>query len=269
MHLLGHVDVDGHVGITHLGEQGVYGFGRGRAQRVDGQARIHQRAATGLYRGLQPGNQVGCAGKAALVWPQRGLGKAGALVQHGQHGQAQACVGGCIGHGPGHGGFVRIGLAVGLVVQVVELAHLCVAALQLLYIQLRRHSAQLRGCDAQRHAVHAVAPRPKVIRRRLAPLGQARKRALEGMAVCVDQARQYRTGQHVGLVGRRGDVGRDVGPVALCVYRQAHVLFPAAVDPGLRCPQALFVHAGLQSTMVRTSARSTGSTAAARAGSIA
>lgn len=156
---------------------------------MDGHARIQQRAAAGLHRGLQAGDEVRSAGKAALVRPECGLCKAGAFVQHGQYGEAHARVLGCIGHRPRHCGLVGIGLTVFLVVQVMELTHLRVAALQQLDIKLGGHGPHLRGRDAQGRAIHAVPPGPEVVCLGLAPLREAGKGTLECVAMCIHQSR--------------------------------------------------------------------------------
>ena len=125
-----------------------------------------------------------------------------------------------------------------LVVQVMKFADLGIATLQQLDVELGRNGLQLRGCDLQRNAIHALAPRPKVVMCRLAPLGQAGKRALERVAVGVDQRRQHRPGEP-GCVRRRLDVGADLVEAAVRADTQQNARAPAAVNPGLRGPPGL------------------------------
>jgi hypothetical protein len=118
--------------------------------------------------------------------------------------------------------------AVGVVVQVVELADLRVAALQQLGVQLRGHRAQLRGRDAQRHAVHAVAPGPEVVSRlRAARPGRQRRAGRHGCAHRPAAAAPGR--QHLWPAAALS--GRDRSPAALASPQQ-HAGLPAPVDPG-------------------------------------
>ena len=129
------------------------------------------------------------AGEAALVVAQGGVREPGAFVQAGDEGEAHADILRSLGEGPAERQRVVIGLAVGLGVQVVEFAHLGVAAFQQFEKQLAGHGAQLLGADAQGHAVHAVTPAPEVVLAAVAALGQAGKGALKGVAVAVHQTR--------------------------------------------------------------------------------
>ena len=268
--LLGRMDVDRALKARSQVTQLVDGLGRRRAQRVDHQAGVQRgRAGGGCgpsggwdggvgrvggvgacpgYPGCLRGRPLGDAlrgrphagragGKAPLVVVQRGLGKAGALVQRGHQRQADAHLLRCVGQCPGHGLGIGIGLAAGLVVQVVKLANLGVAAPQQLQIKLGCNGLHLGRADAQRHPVHALAPRPEIIGSRLAPLSHAGKCALERMAVRIDQAGQQRAGQHRRSRRRLGRVGRDFSPVAVRADAQQHLGLPAAGQPGLRRPQ--------------------------------
>ena len=143
---------------------------------------------------MQTGNPVRRAGKTALIIAQLRLGKAGTLVEHRQQGESQPRLCRSIGHSPGHGGRVGVGRAVFAVLQVMEFTHLGVAALQHFHIQLGCYRLQLRWCDAQGHAIHAVAPGPEVIGIRGTPFRQAGKGTLEGVAVRIHHAGQHRAG---------------------------------------------------------------------------
>ena len=262
-HLLGHVDVHRpRVTLQGLG-QGVQRGRRRGAQRVDGHARVHpwQRPGPDAVAQAQHARHVG--GEAALVGSQLRLREAGALVQHRQ--QCQADAGGLRGlrQRAAHGQLVGVGGAIGLVVQVVELADLRVAAGQQLGVQVRGHGLQLLGRDAQGHPVHAVAPAPEVVVRAVAPLAEAHERALEGVAVGVDQARQHRASDALGLRGRRG-AGRDGGPAALGVHLQQHRVGPGAAHPGAGRPQPPAHAAGFHCSIVCTSRVNKGVTVAAR-----
>jgi hypothetical protein len=265
--LLGDVDVDrAVVAGQRLGQLRDRRRPRG-AQRMDGHAGRHQRLARSQHA-LAQRQHVGCrGGKAALVVAQRRLLEAGALVQHRQQRQADAGVGRGLHQCLAHRQPVGIGLAIGLLVQVVEFTHLGVAALQQLGIQLAGHGAQRVGRYPQCHGVHAVAPAPEIIVCAAAALGQAGKGALEGMAVGIDQTRQHRARQHRGP-GRGGHAGLHLMETALRVDVQQHLRLPAAAHPGLRRPQQLrHAHAAVPSakpSMACTSCCSSGCTAAAR-----
>ena len=145
--------------------------------------------------------------KATLIVAQVGSGEAGALVQHRQDRQADAGIGGGIGERPRHRQRIGVLAAVAVAAQVVELADMGVAAAQQLEVELRRDRAQLLRADAQRDRVHPVAPRPEVVARRVAPLGQADEGALEGVAVRVDDAGEQRPGDDARARGRERDIG--------------------------------------------------------------
>ena len=92
--------------------------------------------------------------------------------------------------------------AVGLMVQVVELDHRGVAALEQLDLELGRDRALLLGRDPLRERVHRVAPAPEARLVGAQPLGQPGQRALEGVAVQVDHAGDDDAVDPLG-VGRR------------------------------------------------------------------
>ena len=211
--------------------------GCGCAQRMHHQAGIEPRAPTLGYvlRGCP--HAVGGGGKAALVVAQGWLLKAGTFVQGGHQRHADTRGLRRIGQGPAEGQRIGIGLAIGRVLQVVELADLGVAALQQLKVQLGGDGLQLPGRDAKGHAVHAVAPGPEVIGLAFAPLGQAGKGALEGMAVGIDQARQDRPVQHQGAGRRLLHTGLHRLPAPVAADAEQHICLPAAGQPGLWRPQ--------------------------------
>ena len=215
--------------------------------------------------------------EAALVLAQRGLREAGALVEHRQQRQADARVLGGGLQRVAHRERVGVRRAVGLVLQVVELADVGVAAGQQLAVEVRGDGLHVVRGHGAGHAVHAVAPAPEVVARVLAPLRQAGEGALEGVAVRVHQSWQHRSGQRLRI--RRTRHARLHGrPAPAAVADQQHVVLPAAVEPGVRRPPAAGAvgvvrdgaHSaapGVQSRSVCSSARSTGCTRAARAGS--
>ena len=213
---------------------------RGGAQRVDREAGAH---AAGARLASMPSRRVQTlarrAGEAALVVAQRRLREAGALVQHRQQRQADAGLAGGVGQRPRQLERVGVRRAVGVVLQVVELADLRVAAAQQLDVQLRRDRAQLLRRDAQRDAVHAVAPRPEVVvrTRRAARPGRRRRAGTRGCARSTRPG-SSRAGEHGG-VGRRSrrrasrSTQRPSAPTS-----QQHAVAPAAGQPGARRPAA-------------------------------
>ena len=216
-----------------------------------------------------PAGVPGCLGierEAALLGAQRRSVETGALVKDRQQCQADAGVGGGVGERPGQRErIVRVGAAVGTVLQVVELADLRVAAAQQLDVELRRDRAQLLGRDAQRDRVHALAPRPEVVvlAAGIAALGEAGEGALERMAVRIDQAGQHRPRQPRRFGRRLEDAGGDLAPAAVAADAQQHVLGPAVAEPGARRPQAVGAHAGRHASIVSSSRRNSGATPAA------
>ena len=194
---------------------------------MDRDAGVEMAAAALHRRALHRDDVGGRRREASLVVAQRGLRKPGAFVEHRQQRQAEPGGLGRIRKRPRQRHRIGVARAVEVVLQIVELADLGVAAAQQLDIELRRDGAQLLGRDAQRDAVHAVAPRPEVVLARLAPLGQARHRALEGVAVGIDEGRDHGAVEPRADLGR-GDAGADVVPASRCVTGQQHVLVPRA-----------------------------------------
>ncbi len=234
--LFGDVDVDRAIVAGAARHQ----FGNrprgGGTQRVDRHAGADARQPQRPHAVAPTDHVCHRRGESPLIVAQRRLRETRALVQHRQQRQSDAGARGRAHQRVAHRQRVGVACAVARVVQVVELAHLRVAAAQQLDIQLRRHRLELIGVDAQRHAVHAVAPAPEVVVRRLAPLGQAGKGALKRMAVRVDQTRQHRTVESLGP-WRSRRVGPHLGPGAVACHRQQHRVAPLAVEPRPRRPQ--------------------------------
>ncbi len=236
-------------------------LGARRAQRMDRDAGVDERAPD---RALQRQHILDAGREAALIPAQLRRGEAGAFVQHRQQRQADAGVRGRVGECLRHRRRVGVAAAVQVVLQVVELADVRVAAGKKLEVEVRGDRPQLGRRDAQCDAVHAVAPRPEVVVRRVTAFGQASEGALEGVAVRVDHAREHRTGNRLGVVGR-GDIGHDLGPGAVGAGHEQHTLAPAPTEPGTGRPQPP-AH-GCHPISVSTSDRSTGNTVAARGSS--
>ena len=181
--------------------------------------------------------------EAALVVAQRLAAKARMHIQRGQQRQPDAGALRGAHQGQRHLGRIGIGAAGRVVVHVMEFADLGVAGLQQLGIELCGNRLELIGVDAQRGAVHAVAPAPEVVMAARAAFGQAGDRALKRMAVGIDQPRQQRAAQLERL--RRGG-GRHArahrGPLPLCIRFEQHVIGPARRQPGARGPQAQRCH---------------------------
>ena len=192
---------------------------------------------------------------------------------HGHWADIVPGIAGGIGQRPCQRRRVAVGRSILGVLQVVELADLRVAAAQQLDIELRRDRAQRVGRDARRHPVHAVAPRPEVVGRAggacAAAFGEARERALERMAVGIDEAGQHRTVEPRRVGRRLGDAGNDVGPVTVRVDAQQHAVVPAPAEPGARRPQRAAGGVGRCRVSDRHPASSRASSGSARARSAA
>ena len=81
-----------------------------------------------------------------------------------------------------------VGIAVGIVVQIMELANACKSGLQHFNIKLGCHGLHLVRVHGQRKAVHHLAPAPETISRRSAALSKASHAALESVTVKVGHA---------------------------------------------------------------------------------
>ena len=230
--LLGDMEVDRPGKACGQLAQPLHRRGCRRPQGVQRQPGLQQRPAAGRDALGGGPHAVGGAGEAPLVVAQGGLAETGALVQRGHQRQAQTGRGGGVGQGPAQRQRVGIGPAVRVVLQVVEFTDLGVAAAQQFEVQHRGDGLQLIGRDAQGHAVHAVAPRPEVVGRGLAPLGQPGEGTLEGMAVGIDQAGQQRATQHLRAGRRLRHAGGDGSPTAVWADLQQHVGLPVVLRPG-------------------------------------
>ena len=249
LHLLGDVDVDGDVGIADQGLDLTHVLGVGRPQRVQRHARPHQRQARrvdALASVPHPG-RIGA--ETPLRLAQLGLGEARVGVEHRQQREADSHLLRRLGEREGHRQLVLVGRAVLAVVQVVELADLRVAAGQQLGVELCRDGLQLARRDAQRDAVHAIAPGPEVVRLAVALLGQTDEGALERMAVRVDQTGQHRAVEAPRLRGRlgRGHARPDLDPMPVGIGAQQHVRLPASVQPRQRRMEDRPAHAPVPS----------------------
>ena len=86
----------------------------------------------------------------------------------------------------------RIGRAVQIVVQIVELGDPRIASLQERQVQPRRNRLYVLGRQGQRKEIHDVAPRPEAVHRIAAHFGQASHRILKRVAVQIGDARHNR-----------------------------------------------------------------------------
>ena len=119
---------------------------------------------------------------------------------------------------PGQLGRIGVLAAIGLVVQVMELADRGVAGLEHLDVDLRGDRAQLVRADPLDKPVHHLAPGPERCLASGEPLRAAGHRPLKGVAVHVGHAGQDHAGQALG-VGRRG-AGLDRAQIAARVDLQ-------------------------------------------------
>jgi len=142
--LLGDVDVHGHVG-RYTGQRRVDLRRSDRAQRVQGDARIGAGALfrRGRERVVERQERVDALDEAFLPGGRRLATEAGVAIQHRQQADADA---GRLRRGEhALAQFTRagVGLAVGLAVDVMELAHTGVAAAQHLDLRVARHGLEL------------------------------------------------------------------------------------------------------------------------------
>ena len=123
-------------------------------------------------------------------------------------------------------------------VDVVELGHGGVAVLQHLDIELRSDRLRLLGREALHELIHELAPRPEIVVRCRAHVGQAGHGALEGVRMQVRHAGQHRTMQPLGAVRRA--VRFHGGDVA-AVDADEHVARPSRGQK--RVAREVFFHA--------------------------
>uniref|UniRef100_A0A0S6YZH3 Uncharacterized protein n=1 Tax=Mizugakiibacter sediminis TaxID=1475481 RepID=A0A0S6YZH3_9GAMM len=241
--LLGDVDVDrplaGDLRRQHLVQRGL----GHRAQRMQGDADAQHRAFQLAQAFDQREERVDRMAEAALPLRQRAAVEAAGHVQRRQQGEADAGLARGLDERQRHRLGRRVGAAVGAVVQVVELAHLRVAGLEHLRVELRGDRAQLVGADAAGEGVHGLAPTPEAVVVAAAALGQPGHRALEGVRMQVGHARQHEAAER-GAVGVRAS-GFDAGEAAVGDF-EARVGGPAGRQPGVLGAVDGVGHAGLR-----------------------
>ena len=160
-----------------------------------------------------------------LCGRQRPVAETAVRIQHRQQRERDARSAGTRHDAMGELGPVGIGLAVAIVVQVVEFRDRGVAVLQHLDVQVRADRLDVLGLDEAHQPVHLLAPGPEVVGRVAAQLGQARHRALERMRVDVGHAREH---EAVGnRMAARGLAGLDTRERAGVVPFEEHVARPA------------------------------------------
>ena len=237
--LLGDVDVQRPVGQARV-EHRAHGVRRNRAQRMQREAD----AQCGIFHFAQPLDQlqvgVDVVAEAALALRQRAPVEAAGHVQGRQQRHADAAFARGLDQRQRHRRRVGIRLAVGLVMQVMELAHLRVAGLEHLHVQLRGDRAQLVRPDAAGKRVHRLAPGPEAVflrrsgrirvGRGRAPFGQARHRTLERMRMQVRHGRQHVAAEQIRAVAPAARLDRAQAALRRA---EAHVGAPAVRQPGV------------------------------------
>ena len=130
----------------------------------------------------------------------------------------------------GHLGGRVVGIAVGLMVQVVELAHCGVAGLQHFHVQLCGDVLGLLGIDAFHEGVHTMAPGPEAVLVGAPGLGKSGHGTLEGVGMHIGHARDRWSRQAFGifrwLAYPRRDGTDEAGPVDF----QEHVIGPSVAQ---------------------------------------
>lgn len=223
LRLLGDVDVDGAAG-TGGGEVRELLRGDG-AERMGGDADAVLRAGDeGVAALHQPGIAVEVVQEPALAGAGGGGAEAAVGIEDRQVGEGDAgrLRGG--GDPARHLAEVGVGLAVGVVVEVVELADAGIARLQHLHEGEGRQCLRLFGRKGEGEAVHHLAPGPEAVPPRPALLGQPGEAALERMAMEVREAGEQDV--DLGVAGTGGGIGGDGGDPVAC-HRQAQVAGPA------------------------------------------
>ena len=234
--LFGGVDVDRAVRV-HRHQCGKL-LARHRAQAVGSDAEavaVSQQRTAGLEH---CGKAVEAMDEAALaaVW---GLSAEIAVsVKHRQQGQSDpGCVGG-MGDAGGH--FCRIAVASSLrvVVEVVELAHMGIAALEHLGIGHRGDGFDVIRREPIEEAVHHLAPAPEIVvarARAAAMLSQPRHAALKGVAMDIGEAGDGDGVVLIGGVSGRTRLNRS-DPAIL--DRNPHIARPASWQQGGGKPES-------------------------------
>ncbi len=213
-------------------QQGIQFLAGDRAQAVRGNAqhRVGQRGQGGLRPFQQPREPVHIVDQPTL----RGIGRCateiGVRVEHRQQGQANAGLLGGGGDARAHLGRVGMGLTIGLVVEVMELADAGEAAFQHFHVGLGGDGLHCLRAQVGQEAVHQLAPAPEAVTVAATDLGQAGHAALERVAVQVGQARQQQA--NAGITVLRALPRFNAGDAA-ALHLQAHVARPALGQQGV------------------------------------
>jgi hypothetical protein len=221
-------DMDVHAGVArqcgdHFGDR----LCRHGAQAVQRTADAHRLVLLRAQCLRQAEVGIDIVSEAPLALDQRPSVEAAGHVQHRQQGHADAGVARRGDQCLRHRRRIRVGGAVGRVVQVVELADRRVAGFEHLDIELRGHRMQRRRIEARGHAIHGFAPGPETVGGIGLALGESGHRPLEGMRMQVGNA-----GDAPGAVPAwpspsvRRPAMPGIGAVAIFVL---HALFQGAV----------------------------------------
>jgi len=151
--------------------------------------------------------------------------KACVAVEHWQQGQADTAAGGGLADASGQFGGVGVGLAVAVVMHVVEFSYRGVAGLEHFDIQLAGDDFQLLGIDLAHQAVHQVAPGPEAVIGVAGHFRQPGHGPLECMGVQVGHARQQRALEPFRAVC--AGVGLDLCQLAVSADFKAYMVGPA------------------------------------------
>ncbi len=193
--------------------------------------RLHG-AATGLQQAREA---VRGGDEALLARAGGGAAEAGVRVEDRQ--QREADAGGAGGRGDTRSELAALGerLAVAVVVQIVELAHVGEARLEHLREAQGADRLEFIGPETLDEAVHELTPAPEAVGVRTAPFREAGQSALEGVAVHVRQAGH---GDGVTLiVGGRRRIRCDAGD-ATVAHGKAHARRPTGRQQCRLKPQA-------------------------------
>ncbi len=207
-------------------------FAGDRAQAVRGNAehRVRQRGQCRLCGVQQLREAVHVVDQASLRRVRRRAAEIGVGIEHRQQGQADTGLVGGGGNPCTHLGSIGIGAAVGIVVQVMELADAGEAAFQHFHVGLGGDGLHRVRTQMGQEAVHQLAPAPEAVTVTAADLGQASHAALEGMAVQVGQARHQDAGAGVAVLGALPRADRRDATV---LHLQADIAGPTLGQQGV------------------------------------
>ena len=186
-HLFGDVDVHRRIGRQrgqHLAHRGF----RNRTQAVERTAHAQRCVLLRAQEVEQAEETVHIVTEPPLAHRQFATIETAGHVEHRQQGHADAGVARSSDQRPGHGRRICVRRAVGLMVHVVELAHMRVAGFQHFGVQLRRHRVGALRRHPCGEPVHDLAPGPEAVFRVGLVFGQARHRPLEGVRMQVGDA---------------------------------------------------------------------------------